>query len=87
MGGGFSQTGFDPLQCRDTLALEETFPGARQNGFSGKTVLNAKRIFHYPFQPFLRCRHVSKVVAQPRHRKLKNPVQLNLSIALTDFRA
>jgi hypothetical protein len=87
MGGGFPQAGLDPLQRLDALAFEITFSSARQNGFGGKTVLNAKRIFHDPFQPFLRFRHVSKVIVRQGNRKLKNPVRLNLSIALTGFRA
>ena len=78
MGGGFPQAGLDPLQRRYTFALEKTFSGARQNGFGGKTVLNAKRILHDPFQPFLRFRHVSKVIARPCNRKLKNPVRAQL---------
>jgi len=86
LGGGFPQPGLDPLQRRDALALKKTFPGARENGFGGKTILDAQRILHDPFQPFLRFRHVSKVIARPRNRKLKNPAQLNLSIALTGFR-
>jgi hypothetical protein len=74
MGGGFSQAGLDPLQRLDALALEKTFPSARENGFGGKTILDAKRILHDPFQPFLRFRHVYKIIARPRVRKLKNPV-------------
>jgi len=86
MGGGFSQAGLDPLQRLDAFALEITFSGARENGFGGKTILDAKRILHDSFQPFLRFRHVSKVIARPRNRKLKKLLQLNLSIALTGFR-
>jgi hypothetical protein len=86
MRGRFPQAGLDPLQRLNTLALEITFSGARENGFGGKTILDAKRILHDPFQPFLRFHHVSKVIARPRNRKSKNPVHLNLSIALTGFR-
>jgi hypothetical protein len=86
MDGRFPQAGLDPLQRRDALALKKTFSGAGQNGFGGKTVLNAERILHDPFQPFLRFHHASKVIARPRNRKSKNPVRLNLSIALTGFR-
>ena len=85
MGVGFSQAGLDPLQRLNALAFEITFSSARQDRFGSKTVLNAKCILHNPFQPFLRFRHVSKVIARPCNRKLKNPVQLNLSIALTRF--
>jgi hypothetical protein len=87
MGGGFPQAGLDPLQRLNAFTLEITFSGARQDGFGGKTILDAKRIFHDPFQPFLRFRHVSKVIARPYNRKSKNPARLNLSIALTGFRA
>ena len=74
MGSGFSQASLDPLQRLNALAFEITFSSARQNGFGGKTVLDAKRILHDPFQPFLRFRHASKVIACTRIRKLKNPV-------------
>jgi hypothetical protein len=86
MGGRFPQAGFYPSQCLNALALEIPLSGARENRFSGKTILNAKRIFHDPFQTFLRFRHDTKIIARPRIRKLKNPVQSNLSIALTGFR-
>jgi hypothetical protein len=76
MGGRFSQAGLDPLQRLDALAFEKTFSSAREDGFGGKTILNAKRIFHDPFQPFLRFRHTSKVIACTRIRKLKNPAVL-----------
>jgi len=86
MGGGFPQASLDPLQRLNAFALEKTFSGARQNGFGGKTVLKAKRILHDPFQPFLRFRHASKVIARHCNRILKNPAEPNLSIALTAFR-
>ena len=86
MNGGFPQPGLDPLQRRDALALKKTFPGARENGFGGKTVLNAKRILHDPFQPFLRFRHVTKIIARLRIRKLKNPVQLSGIVIISELR-
>ena len=86
MSRRFFQAGLDSLQCPDTLALEITFARARKHGFGGKTILNAKRILHDPFQPFLRVTHACKINIRRHNRKLKNPTQLNCSIALTRFR-
>ena len=86
MNGGFPQASLDPLQRLNAFALEKTFSGARQNGFGGKTILDAKRILHDPFQPFLRFRHVSKAIARTRIRKLKNPAQLNGIVLISELR-
>jgi hypothetical protein len=86
MNCGFSQTGLDALQSLNALAFEITFACAREHGFGGKTVLNTERIFHDPFQSFLRVSHVSNLIKPQHNRKSKNPARLNLSIALTRFR-
>ena len=80
------QTGLDPLQGRNALTLEIAFSSARKHGFGGKTILNAERILHDPFQPFLRFTHAFKISIQRHNRKLKNPARLNCSIALTRSR-
>lgn len=77
MGGGPSQTGFDPLKRPDALAFEVAFSGARENWLRGKTILNPQGILHDPFQSLLlNFRHAANLTNGFQNRKSKTCAEI-----------
>ena len=73
MSRGFSQAGFDPLQCRHAFAFEVSFSRSSEDRLGSKAVLDSKSILHDPSQPVvLNFCHASKITNESPIRKLKN---------------